>query len=320
MMQETDEIEIVIHDDQDLTETDEVQPTLEELLALPHPLEQHPELLALVTQHFPDKGYEKLLLDAIKPGISNHPDELEKWEAEAILRRKQKLSGDFGIAHLIRILYEETFSVRQFQGEKFSSEGATIGGLLSHHYFGGSIDGVTIEDIPELPQLKETFQEEFEELIATDDTDSLDKLVTLAAKIAFPHNYDPTGFYSIRIKQQLLRTRKYFRSEAVEIIAYRMIKILHDYPELLEKSDKTDLNKVCETSWQANLTFFVDKLWGLLGHAPGVFFTDRGVYKHEITDELLAGLEKLIQFRTNPDTQVLYRYLSPSGYSNANKQ
>lgn len=294
------------------------QRTLEELLKLPHPLEQHSELLELVTKYFPGKGYEQLLADAIKPGISDDPDELERWEAQAILERKQKMPNDFGIAYLIRLLYEETFSIQQFQDSKFGSEGKTIGGLLSHHLFKIITNGISISTITDLELKEKTYEKEFVRLVSEAKWADMEKFSIIITQLAFPTNY----FISERanqIRRHLLRTRLPYASENMELDGYRMMKVIKLYPQLLEKNGDPKLLDILRISYPENLLMLLNKLWGILGRVPGVFFEEKSFYKITVTEDLLEGLEKLIQFRIHPDTQILYQFLSPSGYINDGK-
>lgn len=302
------------------TETEEQELTLEQLLALPHPLEQFPVLLDLVDTYFPDKGYRKLLLECSKPSISDAPDEMEEWEAEVILRRKQPLeieqfTGQPGIPYLIRLLYEETYSVRQFQGSKNGSEGITLGGLLSHHYFGDSTDGVSINTIAELDLPYQTFEEAFLMLAAQDDYKTFEKLVTLVTEIGFPKRYFLPG-HSFRMRQNLLRNKKYIKSDVMENMGYRMVKIINENQELLDKIDEKNFNSLIKFPFDAT---FIQALYYMWGQLSKRLFNDGGYYKTEITTELLEALEMLILLRTNPQNQILYKYLSPSGYINSQK-
>lgn len=315
-----EDFEITILSSEELgQEAEQKELTLDELLALPHPFEQNPELLDLVENFFPGKNYREQLLAATQPGISDNPDELEKWEAEVILRRKQKLPNDFAIAHLIRILYEETFSVRQFQGKQSGSEGMTLGGLLSHHYFRHKVDGVDLNTVLDLEITENTFKDEFERLVKNNDFKSLEKLVILVTETAFTERYFTQG-HAHRMRTNLLRRRMYIHSEMAENMGFRAIKVIHSNPTLLQKVTDKKLLEIPRVDFETNLVYLLHRLWGILGNSPGVFFSEGGYYKYEATEELLTGLERLILFRINTQTQILYKYLSPSGYINNQKK
>lgn len=295
--------------------------TLAELLALPHPLEQeeNSDVLEIIQHYFPEKNYAEKLIGAIKPGISDNPDELENWEAEVILRRKQRISGEPALEYLVRLLYEETFSVRQFHGENFGVEGMTPGGLLSHFTLLGTVDGISIESVAQLALTKATFQEEFEKIVEKSDYELLRTLLTLVTNIAFPSQYYYPA-YAVDMKNMLLRTKTYKKNKILENIGYRFVRIFHDHQQLLEKKQDEELKNICGVHTDQNLVMFLHFLWKRLRNAPGVFFTQDGYYKHEINQELIDGLEKLIRFRVHPDAQILFKYLSPSGYINENNR
>lgn len=292
--------------------------SLEELLALPHPLEQHPELVQLVEKLFPEKNYSKLLLEATKPEISNSPDELELWESEVILKRKQKLPNDFGLAHLIRILYEETFSVRQFQDTKLGSEGPTPGGLLSHHVLFGRVDEVSVESIQEIEILENTFEAEFQRLVAANDYATLRIFTTLVTEMAFPSNYFIPG-HAHRMREMMLRKKQYIHSDYLETYGFRTVKMMSLHPEFIAEVVDQSLLEICNFNKPEPFVFLLRRLWGILGITPGPFFAEGGFYKTIENQELITALEKLIQFRIHPQTQLLYKYISPSGYINQQK-
>lgn len=311
------EIEILGTKQNSIVENDP-QLSLEELLTLPHPIEQHPELLDLIEELFPNKGYKERLLLANRPTISDNPDEMEKWETEVILRRKQmlpveKISNQPNLAYLIRLLYEETFSVRQFAGKKNGSQGTTLGGLLSHHLFFGSVNGISLNSIKELEIVEKSFKAEFERLVKINDFKSLEKLVKLATKIGLPSNYYMPE-YASRIRETMLRTKNYFQLDMVEQMGYRAILILHENQDLLKNNSDPTLKEICASHNDSSILYFLHRLWGILSKN---LFLEGGYYKTSIDSELLKFLEKLIIFRTHPDTQILYKYLSPSGYINS---
>jgi hypothetical protein len=109
-----------------------------------HPF-TNPKFIAVVQKYAPE--YTDKLAEAEKPTISEHPDELEAWEAEQIEKRKQQLPYESDFSYAIRVLYEETFSVNQFPEKSFKgSNGLTVGGLISHFYTINIINGVKASD------------------------------------------------------------------------------------------------------------------------------------------------------------------------------
>src|SRR3989339_895579 len=105
-------------------EGDFPQPTLEQskppdlTKSIPHPLDD-PEFRAFVQREFPERA--ERIAEMAKPTVSNNPNELESWEARHILQRKQRLEFEGDFDYLIRLLYEEMFSVNQTAfGEQLS--------------------------------------------------------------------------------------------------------------------------------------------------------------------------------------------------------
>src|SRR3990167_9511385 len=73
-----------------------------------HPFD-HPPFRAYLEAEFPD--LTQRIDTAHRPTISVQPDELEAWEVEQILLRRKRASFETDYAYLMRLLYEETFSV-----------------------------------------------------------------------------------------------------------------------------------------------------------------------------------------------------------------
>lgn len=99
----------------------------------PHPYETEPLWTMLENDYgISDEQIQKVT----KPRISNNPDDLEIWESQQIVGRREKLPYESEEGYLVRELYEASFSVNQNPGASLvlhlSSAGLTPGGLLSH--------------------------------------------------------------------------------------------------------------------------------------------------------------------------------------------
>ncbi|MBP9700249.1 hypothetical protein KBD71_03115, partial [Candidatus Woesebacteria bacterium] len=106
-----------------------------------HPFESDP----LRTMLEDDYGISAEQIQKVtKPQISNNPDDLEIWESQQIVGRRENLPYESDEGYLVRILYEESFSVNQNPGQwvvlHLSSAGLTPGGLLSHFTYSGPLD------------------------------------------------------------------------------------------------------------------------------------------------------------------------------------
>lgn len=282
----------------------------------PHPFERE-DLLDIVRKYAPE--YVERLKAVTRPQLSSNPSDMEKWEAEQIVRRKKLFYGESNFNYLVRVLYEETFSVNQFPEHPYKeSNGLTPGGLISHYLCMDTINGVGALDVAKYDLAKETL---LEALKNEPDYRRKEALLRFASEITYPWRlgfFNPIGSREFLI---ISRLDKFKPSDELETYGYRLLKMLKGTPELRQPIKDEGLRNFIglHPSSEMALASGVSSIWHKLGKAPGPLFTENGMYKVIFDDEkpsqeVIDALKNLLFVRTHPDLQVIYRYFSPSGY------
>jgi hypothetical protein len=244
---------------------------------------------------------------------------MEKWEAEQIIRRKRQFYGESNFNYLVRVLYEETFSVNQFPAcPHKESNGLTPGGLISHYLCMDTIDGVGALDVAKFDLAGETL---LEALQNEPDYRRRESILRHASEITYPWRlgfYNPIKSIEYRIVAKLDNFKP---SDELETYGYRLLKMLKGTPELRQPIKDEGLRSFIglHPSSEMTLAAGVASIWAKIGKAPGPLFTEDGAYKVVFNDEkpsreIVEALKNLLFVRTHPDLQVVYRYFSPSGY------
>lgn len=98
-----------------------------------------------------------------------------------------------------------------------------------------------------------------------------------------------------------------------ETIGYRLLKMLHVTPAMLEPvADKELQARFVNRDRTIPRAELIVCAW----HRPQVLLPD-GYYTSAETPEVTQAVEGLLALRTHSEMQIFYKYLSPSGYINA---
>lgn len=298
---------------------------LEFKISPPHYLDDE-KVRAAIFENYPEISPDSL--DSIsKPKISNHPDELEAWEVEQRSKRVADLSESSNdqLRKMQMCLYEECFGVNSTPGVNKGfrdSLAPTPGGILSHGAPRYIINKQSLETVSLL---------EFEGNTARDCVSSLkdfsdkEKLAYLLAEISAPAVLGSSSYMSSRgknsIVDSLLRPNRQ-PPEDVTTWALRLIKMVKECPELSQTIQDPELKKLIgiNPKIETNLINAWSVLWremsgGLLEqNASGPVN-----YKNPNEENTRLMIGRLLKIRLHPETQILFKYISPSGYLNDDK-
>jgi hypothetical protein len=263
-----------------------------ETVQLPHPL-QDPDYEAFIDQLRVDHDQ---LRQVMYPVTSANPDELELWEAEQITARQARHPYESDLVFFTRRLYEEAFSVNQFPKQRFKgSAGVTVGGLVTHCFMRGSI--LAVDD-----RLGDIAQ--WEELAQVNMHNAL---------VAISQNRGEV--VSGDLRQIISYISHGIDREYPEIFGFRLLQLLHKVPEMSEiVIDESLLRRYFPDDHDVPVSR-TELLYAAWGQSRSLL-DDSGQYKHELDEEARAALVNLVALRTNPEMQLFFKYLSPSGYLN----
>lgn len=284
-----------------------------ESLSTPQPT--HPfdelELGVYLEKTYPERA--EAIAMATRPGLSDQPSELEQWEADRILERKQRMPSEAGDdkMYLRRLLYEEAFSVNQRPGlsETFQgSAGMTPGGLISHYYPEFIPDGKHLGEVLAMPELDETSLAEAIRKAKERDFTSAYTLADMIGSLSQQGDIF-SGLYDRRLGRAILDGRG--NTELYEAVGFRMLKMFRAAPEMLEPVEDQEL----KSRFGLQIASFLTRA-GLMGDAwkKSQAILPEGYYTHADTPEIQTAVDNLLALRTSEDMQVFFRYLSPSGY------
>lgn len=283
-----------------------------------HPFDK-PEFVDFIHREFP--GFKGDLQTANRPAISDHPDDLEEWESARILKRKAKMEGvESDPAYLARLLYEEFFSVNQAPGS-FSTPmfkgmpGMTPGGMISHFYMDGSINGFKTADLVTSPLNGARLIDAVQELKDI-DLKKARALISIAAESTWPVRVGQTFHYrpfNWRTEDQIMLGNGNYPPD-LDSVGYRLLTMLSMNPEMLEPVD-SELLAMFGTNFknsQMSRASFIIFFW----HRCQTLMSPQGTYVGMDDEKARKTVEELLVARTHPDLQVFFKYLSPSGYIN----
>lgn len=271
----------------------------------------------LVATDFPQ--YAEALNAITLPTISQHPDELEAWEVDQIVRhRAQPTATDQRLA-LYRWLYEESFGVNQNPGvanppQLHGSLGMTPGGLISHGYPNVvSYGGHSIPQVARLTALEQsTVSGAMRQLLEVQGGTARGELTAVAGMVQhITRGRAPSSTGEIfEVARSLSEDTPH--DERYDTVGYRFLKMLHAAPEMTEVVQDKEL-QARFVMHDANLTRaeLLTRAWRDANRRlPGDSFPT------EYTDEVAGATEQLLALRTHPEMQIFYTYASPSGYVN----
>lgn len=260
--------------------------------------------------------------EAVRPGQSSHADELEKWEGAWILKRKDIKGSEDKLQYLIRLLYEEFFSVNQNPGknppEFNGSYGMTPGGLISHFYSPIQIDNQSVKSVVELPFQGKTLREAIDSLTTSDDLEGRKQRSSFVG-LVYENTYENDSFNTLGRMRMRDSMDKAFRDEEfvylkeMDSLGYRLLAMLKAEPEMIEPVADQKLLERFGVKRAISRAEFIVKIWGLFSRDV---FTKNSTYRHMDEGEAKEVISYLLTVRTHPELQIFFKYLSPSGYVN----
>lgn len=288
-----------------------------------HPFDD-PNLAVQLTDTVADFG--EVEASSVRPEISDNPDDFELWESAVILRRRERIPGEGARGYLQRWLYEEAFSVTQFPSETAKSltprwphqGGMTPGGLASHYYLtqrlfsgeGRTMD-ILVEDI-------DWSGRNLHEVFSRLEQDGADKSILQSVHSALTSMYAQRGLGGSMVSFRDVLDDYYSDADPfLDSISLRLLQMLWSTPEMREEVEDPELVERFpdngRTLGKPNRVELLLRAWT----ASQPLLTPEGTYNKSEDPEVLKALNDLLYFRTHPETQVFFRYLSPSGYINA---
>jgi hypothetical protein len=262
---------------------------------------------------------------ALKPMRSGNPDELEIWEAAQREKRTLVLaeaSGGDSMRELQMQLYEECFGVNATPGREESfhdSVAPTPGGMISHGYPKAISNGYDLERAAELNFSGEDARTAVQSLSEMDEREGLAGVLT---EIMYPLQVGPGSYMSERQRQisreRLLGNRLKPKDEE-STWALRLVEMVKEDPAFLRSVEDPELLKLAgiREGVKVGLARYWSLIWGKFSRGLlEVNEYGNATYKDPQDPEVIAETGKLLTVRVHPETQILFKYLSPSGYLN----
>lgn len=270
-------------------------------------------------------GFAEIIKGGHRPKLSQNPDEFELWESAAILARKGNL-GESTRGYLQRRLYEEAFSVTQFHNgakpPKWEGEtGATPGGLLSHYYlnsgrWGESMD-ILVEDLDwSGDDLGEVFKRFSDEGVSAENLERVLNSLHSMHMQRVPRS----GSFEEHPSSRDVLDGEYKKDSVwsrLDPISLRLLQMLQSAPDMRADVEDDELVKRIPRGYHPDARPNKAELLLRTWTASQPLLTPEGTYNKSEDPAVLRALNDLLYFRTHPEMQVFFRYLSPSGYINA---
>lgn len=291
-----------------------------------HPYDD-PSLTAQLTDLVPD--FRELTTYSVRPKLSDHPDDFEVWESTVILQRSARMSDESARQYLQRWLYEGAFSVQQFPYGAVKDMaphnwsqlgGMTTGGLLSHYYLGGDRWGETMNILVEdVDWTGNDLQDVYRELQKEGAGKEILKNVLFPLIQMYGQRMqDRISLDGVVSYKDILDGSYRKVAPMLDSISLRLLQMLQASPEMRAEVKDDELverftQKDHHRSGRPNKAELLLRTWT----ASQPLLTPEGTYNKSEDPEVLKVLNDLLYFRTHPETQVFFRYLSPSGYINA---
>lgn len=260
----------------------------------------------------------------LRPKLSDNPDELEQKEAYWRKQRQQLYLGEDPLKYVIRLLYEDCFSVNQQVGSMNPSSfhgsfGLTTGGLLSHYLSPGASSFLDIFTLTEMYGDAETLAEAIQILErenvapstmnqffnAVDAHTKGSNTALIPTRSHLPHN----SFLEV-IEQAMDGKQGY--EEIVDTIVSRMVGLIRELhlQQPLQQDPLVD-------DWQDQSK--AEVIYSAWHAAQVVINRETGTFKSIFDPGVLGTVELLLKIRTHPELQFFFEYYSPSGHLNATK-
>jgi hypothetical protein len=186
----------------------------------------------------------------------------------------------------------------------------TPGGLISHRYQEGSYDRLTVADVAAQPEIDEETLSQAMVRLGPDWQSGASGLLSLVDRMTYPNNFGISN-PGLAKRYALGELRPPVEYDAV---GYRILRMLHIKPEMLEPVEDADLQArfVNRAGRLARAELFIHA-W----HRSQVLLPD-GYFTASAAPDPNAdkAVDNLLALRTHPETQIFYKYLSPSGYIN----
>jgi hypothetical protein len=288
----------------------------------------NPDVRRKISENWPEVPLERVET-AVKPGLSRNPDELEKWEANQRKKRISVLaaaSGGDALRELQTQMYEECFGVNATPGvdESFrDSVAPTPGGLISHGYPRARVNGYDLEAVARLNFSGEDAKTAVQSLPTMNEREGL---AGVLVETLYPLQFGPGSYMSERQRQitreQLLGDRSKPQGE-VTTWALRLVKMVQEEPAMLAAVKDPELLTLAgiRAGSEVTLASYWSMAWRRFSRTQ-LEENEYGnsVYRDPQNPETAAEIGKLIAIRTHPEMQIMFKYLSPSGYLNNGKE
>ncbi|OGJ21331.1 MAG: hypothetical protein A3A82_04015 [Candidatus Pacebacteria bacterium RIFCSPLOWO2_01_FULL_47_12] len=257
---------------------------------------------------------------ATRPGVSAQPDEMEAWESAVVQQRKQRRGFEGDWDYLIRLLYEECFSINQNPGvgepaTMHGVAGHTPSGLVSHFFSGNSTGGASISTEVQKDFSGASLQEAVHSLqgkLTNRQIEGFLDVVQMCTSrndvLIQVHRMGYSGSDVI----ELVRNGQY--GKIFDSIGYRLLAMFKAEPTMLEPIQDLRLKEMLNfrTDRVVSKARFIVKLWG---YCQSLLY-ENGAYRYIGESGVREVLTNLLFCRTHPELQCFFRYLSPSGYIN----
>lgn len=279
-------------------------------------------LRQVIKENWPDIKMSDL--DKItEPGISDNSDDLERWEYGMRKERiKEIISLDRNPLEKLQILlYEECFGVNASPGRDVQfkdSLAPSPGGLISHGYPHAIVNGYDLEKVSKL---------DFAGKNAMEATNSLSDsqrrgMISIMAEIAYPVISRLGASYITEMNKRTLEKKLGTGSgqidDEVENWAFRLIDMIHKSPSMTRKIEDPRLKRIIGVKEHVNhpLILAWTMLWGKMSNNFLRRLDDGTSVYREVGEVEKQAIGDLLYARLHPDTQILFKYHSPSGYVN----
>lgn len=252
-----------------------------------------------------------------KPKLSAEPDEMELWETQHIVARREKmvqLESDF--RYLVRTLYAESFSVDQHPEGRFQlykgSSGFTPGGLLSH--FGLLLSSAGHLEKAVEWQLSGSTLAEFYSFAKGRQPEFSNQLFLdlLMIVIKCTHSRDQVRF-GLPLEPRILQQIKQGQAYPVDLdaIGFRLLSMIAQNPEMAAKVEDPQLIELLgiPSRHSINRAQVLYYAW----EKSSVLFDYVG-YGGDPSVKVIEALQVLLKVRFHPEMQIFYQHFSPSGY------
>ena len=301
----------------------ENEPTFEQQVDLAdidtvHPFDK-PDFIEWIDSEF--FGYGELAASSQKPRLSNNPDQLETWEAAQVLKRKRLFGDQSNMHYLMRLLYEEAFSVDQNPGMQVNvpvfqgSFGLVPGGLISHYMDRQTFDlekalslfqasANTREAVKAIPRLPLDQEQVLHTIIRCSQRVDAEQLAML--ELTSPERVR-------HLCHRLLNTDHPYE-ELYDVRGHRLLAMLHATPEMTAPLQDESILVDYPTT-PANMpsrAYILQRYWSYFSRT----LMAEHYFREPDDDGVRDAIEELLRFRTHPEMQIFFKYLSPSGYLN----